>query len=158
MFARILVPLDGSELAETALAPAFELARKFTSEVVLLCVAGAEELMVDYSGAMVYSRELWDGNQAHYQAQTEAYLSGIQQRWQTAGVPIRTVVIFGVPPELIVSVAQEQQIDLIVMSTHGRTGFSRLVYGSVAEAVLRGAHLPVLLLPIQHGADHGFSH
>lgn len=156
MFARILVPLDGSELAETALAPAFELARKFTSEVLLLCVAGAEELLVDWSGAVVYSHEPWNGNQSQHQAKTEAYLAGIKHHWLTAGVPIQTVVTFGVPPELIVTVAQEQQVDLIVMSTHGRTGFSRLVYGSVAEAVLRGAHLPVLLLPIQHGDNHGF--
>lgn len=158
MFARILVPLDGSEVAETALAPAIEMARKFASEVVVLCVAGAEEALVEPSGAMVYARELWNGNRSQGQAQTEAYLAGIKHHWLTAGVPIRTVVTVGAPPELIVTVAQEQRVDLIVMSTHGRTGFSRLVYGSVAEAVLRGAHLPVLLLPIQYGDSYGPCH
>lgn len=156
MFARILVPLDGSELAEIALAPAFEMARKFASEVVLLCVAGVEERLVEPMGAGLYSPNAWNGNGACQSDQGQAYLADIQHRWQKTGVPIRTRVTFGAPPELIVTVAQQEQVDLIVMSTHGRTGFSRLVYGSVAEAVLRGAHLPVLLLPIQHGDSYGY--
>jgi nucleotide-binding universal stress UspA family protein len=133
------------------------MARKFASEVLLLCVAGAEERLIEPAGAQLYVPEAWNGNGACLLDQAEAYLTRIQQHWLTAGVPIRTVVTFGAPPELIVTVAQEQQVDLIVMSTHGRTGFSRLVYGSVAEAVLRGAHLPVLLLPIHHGDSHGLS-
>ena len=56
-------------------------------------------------------------------------------------------MLSGTPPEVIVNFAREQSIDLIVMSTHGRSGFSRLIYGSVAEAVLRGAHLPIMLIP-----------
>jgi nucleotide-binding universal stress UspA family protein len=49
---------------------------------------------------------------------------------------------------MIVDVAQGRAVDLIVMSTHGRSGVNRLLYGSVAEAVLRGAHLPILLIPL----------
>jgi nucleotide-binding universal stress UspA family protein len=158
MFRRILVPLDGSELAEQALSPAFELAHKFAGEVLLLCVAGTDEALVEWVEPLGPTYEPVNGRRAQVLAQTEAYLLEIKQRWLTAGVPIRTEVILGVPPERIVSVAQEQQVGLIVMSTHGRTGFSRLVYGSVAEAVLRGAHLPVLMLPIRHGDDHGTRH
>jgi nucleotide-binding universal stress UspA family protein len=63
------------------------------------------------------------------------------------GIPVRTRVLAGVAPELIVATAAEEPVDLIVMSTHGRAGLTRLLYGSVAEAVLRGAHTPVLLIP-----------
>ena len=144
---RILVPLDGSELAEQALEPAFALAQKFGGEVMLLCVAAVpEEVMVGVT-AMPYVPH--EGNLHYAQAKAEAYLRGIKSRWQQAGVPIRNQVISGTPPELIVAIAKEQAVDLIVMSTHGRSGLSRLVYGSVAEAVLRGAHLPVLIIPSQ---------
>jgi nucleotide-binding universal stress UspA family protein len=57
--------------------------------------------------------------------------------------------LVGAPPELILDTAKAENVDLIVMSTHGRSGLNRLLYGSVAEAVLRGAHLPVLLIPFK---------
>lgn len=150
LFKRILVPLDGSELAEKALEPAFELAQQSGGEVILLCVAvAAEELMVGVTAMTMRPYELQRGSLHYAQEKAEAYLRGIKSRWLNARVPIYTEVISGTPPELIVAVAKEQEVDLIVMSTHGRTGVSRLVYGSVAEAVLRGARLPVLLIPVR---------
>ena len=77
----------------------------------------------------------------------EGYLHAIQSQWQATGVPVSTRVAIGAAPELIVHVANQINADLIVMSTHGRSGLSRFLYGSVAEAVLRGTQLPLLLIP-----------
>jgi nucleotide-binding universal stress UspA family protein len=81
----------------------------------------------------------------------ESYLRSTQAQW--VGVPMTTRVATGSAPAMIQEAAAQAGIDLIVMSTHGRTGFSRLLYGSVAEAVLRGTHLPVLLIPISSIAE-----
>ena len=125
MFEKILVPLDGSELAEIALEPALRLAEKFNGEVILLRVAEPEEALA------------------------EAYLGELCLNKARAGVRLQTEVAAGAPPQAIVEVADARQVDLIIMSTHGRSGLSRLIYGSVAEAVLRGAQRPVMIVPSQ---------
>jgi nucleotide-binding universal stress UspA family protein len=144
MFARILVPLDGSALAEQALAPAGRIADKFGSELLLLRVVAPERsipslqhLAVRSDGEPAAARTLMD--------EAEAYLTGLRQ--PTLAGPIHTRVLCGAAPELIIATAAECGADLIVMSTHGRAGLLRLLYGSVAEAVLRGATVPVLLVP-----------
>jgi nucleotide-binding universal stress UspA family protein len=144
MFKSILVPLDGSELAEQSLVPACRIAEKFGSELLLLRVvtpvyglAGPQHLAVRADRAPAAPRMLMD--------EAEAYLTSLSR--PTLGVSIRTRVLSGAPPELIVATASEENVDLIVMSTHGRAGLLRLLYGSVAEAVLRGTTVPVLLVP-----------
>jgi nucleotide-binding universal stress UspA family protein len=145
MFETILVPLDGSQLAEMALAPACRLAEKFGSQLILLRVVTPDSpppplplpSMSSEPAALPAGRPLME--------EAEAYLTGL--KLPVLGVPIRTQVLSGTPPELIVATAQEFGVDLIVMSTHGRSGLMRLLYGSVAEAVLRGAIVPVLLMP-----------
>lgn len=149
MFEKILVPLDGSEFAECALEPGFGLARKFGSEVILLRVAVPEELLVGLPSLVPSFRELRSAENHRDREEAEAYLYGIKMQWLGAGVPVRTEAISGTPPELIVDQAKAAGAGLIVMCTHGRTGFSRLIYGSVAEAVLRGARIPVMLIPLK---------
>lgn len=148
MFRKILVPLDGSDLAERALEAAFALARQFGSEVILLRVIVPDEILVSLPALLPPAATLYPTKSLRHSEEAEAYLFGVKMRWSASGVRIRTEVLAGTPPEVIVTFAREQYADLIVMSTHGRSGFSRLIYGSVAEAVLRGAHLPVLLTPI----------
>jgi nucleotide-binding universal stress UspA family protein len=149
MFEKILVPLDGSELAEQALLPAIRLAEKFDGEVLLLRVAVPEEILVSLPTLAPRYHELHSAELRRDEDEAEAYLYGIKMQYAREGVPLRTQVIAGTPPEMIVAVASAESVDLIVMSTHGRTGFNRLIYGSVAEAVLRGAHVPLLLVPIR---------
>ena len=149
MFKKILVPLDGSELAERALEPAIRIAEKFGGEVILLRVAVPETMLVGLACLTPQPYEVYDADLWRDQEEAQAYLSGITTRWAAAQVPVRTEVISGTPPEMIVEAAQEAGADLVVMSTHGRSGLSRLIYGSVAEAVLRGARVPVLLIPIK---------
>jgi nucleotide-binding universal stress UspA family protein len=150
MFRRIMVPLDGSELAECALEPALGLARQFGSEVILLRVVVPEDARV---GLLPLASQLHtQGRAAIYDAphelmEAEAYLNGVCLRQAGGGLLIRTEAIAGTPPEVIVAAAAAAEVDLIVMSTHGRSGFSRLIYGSVAEAVIRGAHRLVMVVP-----------
>ena len=145
MFKTILVSLDGSALAEQALAPAFSIAAKYGAAIVLLRVVpperslpGLQYLAVRPNGAPA------DPVQALIE-EAQDYLAGITL--PMTDVPVHTRVLVGAPPEIIVETAVEAAADLIVMSTHGRTGLTRLLYGSVAEAVLRGSPVPVFLVP-----------
>ena len=147
MYNKILVALDGSEQAERALKPAFEIAEKFGSEVALLRVPVAQQYVTMPSGSSVIVPETLVERDRE---ETEAYLRAIKTQWLGWTASIRTEAIAGSPAEVILHVAATDQADLIIMSTHGRSGLSRLLYGSVAESVLRGARMPVLLIPLKH--------
>ncbi len=136
MFRRILVPLDGSALAEAVLPQVEELASLHGSEVVLLRVALAHS----FPGS--------DPTQAQVQAVEEAsgYLGGIEQAFVGRGIKALAVVRYGHAAEEILDHAQRARVDLIAMSTHGRSGIRRWMLGSVAEKVVRAAPVPVLLL------------
>ncbi len=144
MFRTILVPLDGSDLAEQALAPACHIAERFGSALLLLRVVTLERTLPSLS--MLTPRSDSDSPVTRpVMEEAEAYLAGLSLPATVR--PVRTQVLAGAPPEMIVATAAASDVDLIVMSTHGRTGLVRLLYGSVAEAVLRGAAVPVLLVP-----------
>jgi nucleotide-binding universal stress UspA family protein len=89
-------------------------------------------------------RRLWEQNA---QAEAQSYLRRLQFEQAKHGVRVRLHTQVGAPPAQIIAVADCYHANLIVMSTHGRSGLSRLLYGSVAEAVLRAADVPVLLVP-----------
>jgi nucleotide-binding universal stress UspA family protein len=144
MFRRILVTLDGSTLAEAALKPAFELAQKFGGDVILLrVVAPAEQA---YSAGPFTVSPILEQYDRQYAL---AYLRRVHARWCGCGVPIRLEVGLGAAPSAIIAAATRRGASLIIMSTHGRSGLSRLIYGSVAEAVLRAAIVPVLIVPVR---------
>jgi nucleotide-binding universal stress UspA family protein len=149
MFKRILVPLDGSDLSERALRPGFELAEKFGAQVTLLRVIAIDAIVVAGAGTGPEYLQLRDMREERDLAEAEAYLDGIQAEWRARGVPVTTRVAVGAAPEMIVQEAAQCDAELIVMSTHGRSGLSRFLYGSVAEAVLRGTRLPLMLIPIK---------
>ena len=148
MFEKIVVPLDGSLLAEKALEPAFTLARVFESEVILLRVAVAEDVAVAAGMGLAYYdlREMLE--KSHIEA-AEAYMQRVEAQWRQPAARVRGVVTLGAPAEMIVEMAKRVEAGLIVMSTHGRSGLSRLIYGSVAEAVLRAGIAPVMLIPVK---------
>lgn len=132
----VLVPLDGSLLAEAALTEAVEFARSGAT-LVLLRAAEAHTLpTADPTEAQVaVVRE------------AEEYLAGVEGRARKSGAQrVETSVWYGPPAEAIVDAAKFRGVDLIVMSTHGRSGLGRLVLGSVAETVLRATTIPILLL------------
>ncbi|OGK89135.1 MAG: hypothetical protein A2X52_04170 [Candidatus Rokubacteria bacterium GWC2_70_16] len=134
---RVLVPLDGSLLAEGAIQTAVEVARDGTAAVVLLRAAEAHTLPgADPTDAQVaVVRE------------AEEYLAAVAARLAEQGVKgIETSVWYGPPATAIIEATRLQKVDLIVMTTHGRSGLGRLILGSVAESVLRGTTTPILLL------------
>jgi len=148
MFKRILVTLDGSDISERALEPAFHVAQKFGASITLLRVLTVERVAAA-AGAGPQYFELAGLHEQHDRSEAEAYLRALRRLWEATGVPITTRVAVGAPPEMILAAASDGQADLIVMSTHGRSGISRFLYGSVAEAVLRGTELPLLLVPVK---------
>src|SRR5690554_1203252 len=121
MFRKILVPLDGSELAERALRPAVEVAAASGAELVLLSVAVLEERVV--AGADGYGL-LWpDQSQERYRNELESYLNSIMQEKIALAVDdVRPLVLEGDAAATIVDTALVEDVDLIVMSTHGRSG------------------------------------
>jgi nucleotide-binding universal stress UspA family protein len=139
---KILVPLDGSPLAESALADAVDIAVRHGATLVLLRAAYATALpAVDPVDSQVtVVRE------------AEAYLADVAARARAAGVTdVETSVWYAAATDAIIEAARMRDVDLIVMSTHGRTGLNRLMLGSVAESVLRGTSTPILMLRA-HGA------
>jgi nucleotide-binding universal stress UspA family protein len=134
---RILVPLDGSALAESALPPAVELARP----------AGATLLLIRAAEARVVPGADPVGAQVEVVLEAEAYLEGVAARLREQGtLAVEPTVWYGPAVASIVDAARAGRIDLIVMTTHGRSGLGRLILGSVAESVLRGTSTPILLL------------
>ena len=145
MYKRILVPLDGSTLAEQALPNALEIARCMNSEILLMRVSLAEVYVMSPAGAGALYPE--DVLKQERQAAVD-YLKHIKAQLTRdhPSVTIATEVLSGPVAETIIDYAREHGIDLIVMSTHGRSGLNRWVYGSVTDKVLRGAHCPTLIV------------
>ncbi|MBV8085193.1 MAG: universal stress protein [Chloroflexi bacterium] len=136
MFHSILVPLDGSELAERALPYATQLADSNGQLVLTRAVTAQNTLFGD---------EMVAENDRIREA--EAYLRGIAAGLPVGGFTVLQDVYYGHAPEAICDEANMRNVRAIVMSTHGRTGLRRIVYGSVAEQVLHEAQLPVFLVP-----------
>ena len=129
MYKRVLVAVDGSETAEAILPFILEIAGPLDLELVLLRVNPATP--PTFEAAQMIS---------------EVYLRQLAAGLTERGVRVKTIVCGGPPTETILAVARETQVDLIAMTTHGRTGPSKLLFGSVAEGVLRESGVPVLLL------------
>lgn len=135
---RVLVPLDGSPLAEMALPKALELLSDSPSAtLILLRAAHATSLPgIDPTEA-----------QAAVVREAESYLDAIAARLEARGVArIVRSVWYSTAAKAIVEAADVRRADVIVMSTHGRSGLGRLLLGSVAESVLRGTRTPILLV------------
>ncbi len=146
MYKRILVTLDQSELAEKALPHAVAVAEAMDAQVDLVCVVP----VVD-DEAMGAAGAAFDWQTAANAAQE--YLHGICTRIQEDGLHCQATVRQGNITEEILRHAAERDCGLIVMSTHGRSGLGRWVYGSIADRVLRYAEVPVLLVRAAEGGQ-----
>jgi nucleotide-binding universal stress UspA family protein len=137
---RILVPIDFSPASLKALDEAVEFGRPYGAEIIVLCV-----LDRDFHTPVV----LVPDPRAFLQAQTreaQARLAQIATRLCQENVKHKTLVEFGTPYKVIVDSARRLKVNLIVMSTHGRTGLAHVLIGSVAERVVQHASCPILLL------------
>ena len=141
MYKRVTVPLDGSMVAEGIIPFMLEIAGPLDMEIVLLRV------LVPVPPTVIEgSRHIEVEDVERRRAEAEAYLAPIAAELRTKGVRIRTMVRRGEPAAEIIAGAREAGSDLIAMTTHGRSGLGRLLFGSVAEAVLRHSDIPVFLM------------
>jgi len=148
MYKKILVPLDGSKLAECALPYAEALAKGCDAEKVIL--VSVTERVQGYRAFEEPSQPL--GQQLVPEAfgkqeeQAQKYLGRIAKAMEAKGIKVSTDVLLGDPAEEIVIYAKHPGCDLIVISSHGRSGVSRWTHGSVADRVFRGSPVPVLMV------------
>ncbi|MBN1191372.1 MAG: universal stress protein [Dehalococcoidales bacterium] len=179
MYTRILVPLDGSKLAECVLPHVEAVASGCAAQEVIL-VSVTEKIRVkenlnlsgnlglagkstaDYqvlsqsailSGQMVVStadqpsdKTTWIRDVGKKYSQADKYLHRIQRGLTKKGLNIRISVLLGNPAEAIVSFAEQNEINLIIMASHGRSGISRWASGSVTERVFRRTCVPILMV------------
>ena len=142
----ILVPLDGSELAESVFPHVEAVAKQRGAElvdVVLLTVCEPMLLPSYYPVAIPLN---WDDHVARTMREDAQYLAKVEKRLRGLGLRVRSEVLLGKPADGIVDYANKNPINLIIMATHGRSGLSRWVFGSVAEKVLLGVSTPILLV------------
>jgi nucleotide-binding universal stress UspA family protein len=141
MYEKILVPLDGSDLAELAIPHAREIARGDRSEILLLQAVSFPYPVVPEAALVPDTKWL-----AGAKKDASRYLDGIAAPLREAGMRVRTVLDERPPADAILHVAEREGVDLIVMSTHGRGGLSRMLMGSVAESVFRATRRTVMLV------------
>ncbi len=140
MYKKILVPLDGSDLSEKALVHGHAIAKAFGAQVILLRVVVFPTRDFDVTPRME------DAVSAEVLGETKRYLETHAGDMRRTGVAVTTLAESGRVADTIIDLAEARQVDLIVMSTHGRTGAARWIIGSVADRVVHGAHVPVLLV------------
>jgi nucleotide-binding universal stress UspA family protein len=153
MYNKILVPLDGSELAECVLPHVESIAKGCgVLNIVFVRVVEPVHLPVatEFAGGGSFSEE--DAAKArkrqddHNKAAAKEYLGDVINRSKLDGTVLKAEVIMGKPADSIADYAEKHSVDLIVIATHGRSGVSRWVHGSVADKVLRSACVPVLMV------------
>jgi nucleotide-binding universal stress UspA family protein len=149
-FRRILVPLDGSPLAERALAPVEALAAAFGSEVILLrATRPAYEIAVQLTPIEVPPACNPNEIGEIEREQTSDYLESVRDKLEPKGWCVRTMQREGHPADMICAVAAEEHVDLIAITTHGRGGWRRVIFGSVATETIRRASCPVLVVHVK---------
>jgi nucleotide-binding universal stress UspA family protein len=138
MYEKILVPLDGSELAEVALPYAEELGWRILSQITLLRVSESVE------SQRLHEHEIYLQRESSQVKQNIA--QHLEKEDQARNIEVNYVITEGYPAEEIVEYAEKSHIDTIIMATHGRTGIMRWALGSVADKVIRAANQPVILI------------
>jgi nucleotide-binding universal stress UspA family protein len=146
MYDKIVIPLDGSELAEGVLPHVAEVIRDRGSRVYLLTVAQSARVTPSVLPDLFSPFDSTQEEKEHVERELTAYLETIARRLEPTTARVQISVRFGRPADEILAFAGEMDADMIAMSTHGRSGISRWVLGSVADRVLHGAMCPVLIV------------
>ena len=133
----ILVPLDGSELAEQVLPFAQEFARRFDAELLLLTSIQPVGIWDATATAINWDRE---------ERLAQEYLDAQKERLQAGGVKVRVKRQHGEAAANILETAESENVSLVAISTHGRSGISRWLFGSVADRIVQNSHVPLLMI------------
>jgi len=143
MYRKVLVPLDGSDVAECAFPHVQAIARGCdVVDVVLLRVIGPLPIPGDY----VISEGDRTRLESRYRSEAQSYLEKATKQLAGGGLSVRGDLVEGNAADAIVDYAGKNDVDLIIMATHGRSGIGRWALGSVADRVVRHAKVPVLLV------------
>ncbi|MCL4507259.1 MAG: universal stress protein [Chloroflexi bacterium] len=143
MYKTILVPLDQSQRAEAIFPHVEELARCNQATVILLHVLELRSLAYEYYGIQPEMDQLL---LAQMTVAARSYLDSCKQRLAAEGIAVKTRLVNGPVIESVLQVAREEGADLIAMSSHGRSGLSRVLHGSIATGILQRSGLPLLLI------------
>jgi len=144
MYKKILVPLDGSELSESVLDHVITVATSCqVPEVILIRVRKP----LDESVWEAIDAEIAEDLDQAYHDESTNYLEKIAATLKAKRITVKIEVLEGNPAEEIIKYSKNNGVDLIIMSTHGRSGFSRIVFGSVADKIIRQTETPILLKP-----------
>jgi len=147
MYEKILVPLDGSKRAEAILPHVKDIARQFDSEIILITVVEPAMINVEIGNPMGtpamgrYQQALID-----LWKHTEAYLERLMNDLREEGFRAKFVLEYGAIVETIADYATSEDVDLVAIASHGRSGFGHLFYGSVAAAALNRLEKPILVI------------
>ena len=144
MYRKILVPLDGSTRAEAILPHVEHIAQSNRAEILLLQVV--EPLPVVIGSTEAPPAVFNPDELARRQQEIERYLAGWEERLREKGLAARWLVAQGPVVQTIIEVAEREDADLIAMASHGRSGLTRVFYGSVASGVLQRVDRPLLLI------------
>jgi len=139
MYKKILVPLDGSRRAERILKYVEELAHHFGSQLILLRVV---EPNIQDVGTQIASSDFYLDSYERWVEEAKTYLAGLQGEFRQRGIQVKTLIEQGRIANTIVDVAMREDVDLVAMASHGRSGLS----GSVAAGVLNRIDRPLLLI------------
>jgi nucleotide-binding universal stress UspA family protein len=150
MYDRILVPTDGSDVAEAAVEQAIDLAEKYGAEVHALYVADTDAIAYGLGTEQVDRiRQGNFGEMQELREQAEAATAHVADRAAEHNLEVVEHHAGGRPHAMIADYAEDHDIDLIVMGSHGRAGVRRALLGSVTERTLRSTHTPVLVVDYQ---------
>ncbi len=157
MFERVVVPLDGSKVGEAALPVIGRLADRLAPDAkVEVTLIGVITLLRHWvvvgeaSAPVSYTEEELN----IIKNRVTEYLNNVGESLKSKSIKVNVVVTSGNAAEEILKTAEQTRADLIAMSTHGRSGLRRLAFGSITDKVLRGSHIPVLMVRAPEGTTN----
>jgi len=152
MYKKIMVPLDGSKLAECVF-PHLETIVKGCKSPEVIIVQAVEPLSVPYGRevAQFTSLEQVKAFETHQKVEAEKYLKEIVARLRKTGVNARADVICGKAGDALSDYATKNEVDLVIIATHGRSGISHRLWGGVADHLVRSVSVPVLVVRASEG-------
>ena len=142
MYHKILVPLDGSKRAEKILPHVEELSIRYKAKVIFLQVVEYKTVPTTEGVFIDLTEQEFD----HAKKQARAYLQGVQGEFREKNIESQTHVTYGPVAARIISMAAQEDVDLIALASHGRGGLSRVFYGSVAAGLLHRVDRPMLII------------
>jgi nucleotide-binding universal stress UspA family protein len=141
VYKKILVPLDGSKTAEEVLPHAKVLAYSEGAEIILLNVVANPVVEFAFSNPGIAAETI-----AEEEALGKKYMAGVESQLKSDGFKVSTILAEGSAANVILKIAEQMEVDVIAMSTHGRTGPAHWFIGSVAERVVHNSKIPVVLI------------